>query len=120
MMSHLVPPHGGRLVELMASPERLAEITAHAKEMPSWTLLPRQLADLELLLSGGFSPLRGFMGSADVASVLANWRLGDDTFWPVPVTLEVAEDLAKTLGAKASLGLRDGEGVLRAVVQVTE
>jgi ATP sulfurylase len=63
MTSHLVPPHGGRLVDLMASPARVAELNAHAKEMASLSLTPRQLADLELLLSGAFSPLRGSQGS---------------------------------------------------------
>jgi sulfate adenylyltransferase len=120
MTSHLVPPHGGRLVDLMAPPARVVELLAHAKEMTSWSLAPRQLADLELLLSGAFSPLRGFMGSADVESVRRQLRLGDGTFWPTPVTLEVAEDVAKGLGKGQSVALRDGEGVLRAVLQVDE
>ncbi len=84
MTSHLVPPHGGRLVDLMASPARVAELNAHAKEMASWSLAPRQLADLELLLSGAFSPLRGFMGSAEAESVRRDLRLVDGTFWPAP------------------------------------
>jgi sulfate adenylyltransferase len=120
MTSHLVPPHGGRLVDLMASPLRAAELVAHAKEMASWSLAPRQLADLELLLSGAFSPLRGFMGSAEAESARRELRLGDGTFWPAPVTLEVSEDVAKDLGQGRSLALRDGEGILRAVLQVGE
>ena len=120
MTSHLVPPHGGRLVDLMASPQRVAELTAHAKEMASWSLLPPQLADLELLLSGAFSPLRGFMGSVEAERVRAAMQLADGTFWPAPVTLEVSEDVAKTLAPPKALALRDGEGVLRAVLQVEE
>jgi sulfate adenylyltransferase len=120
MTSHLVPPHGGRLVDLMVSPARVAELSAHAKEMPSWSLAPRQIADLELLLSGAFSPLRGFMGSAEAESVRRDLRLVDGTFWPAPVTLEVAEDLAKEFQTRKPLALRDGEGVLRAVLQVEE
>jgi sulfate adenylyltransferase len=120
MTSHLVPPHGGVLVNPMASPSRAAELSAHAKEMASWSLAPRQLADLELILSGAFSPLRGFMGSAEAASVRRDLRLGDGTFWPVPIALEVSEEVAKGLGQGGSLALRDGEGVLRAVLQVTE
>ncbi len=120
MSSHLVPPHGGRLVDLMASPARRAELLAAAKEMPSWALTPRQLADVELLLSGGFSPLTGFMGSAEAESVRRDLRLADGTFWPVPITLEVSEEMAKGLGPGRSLALRDGEGVLRAVLQVSE
>jgi sulfate adenylyltransferase len=120
MSSHLVPPHGGRLVDLMASPARRAELLAAAKDMPSWALTPRQLADVEMLLSGGFSPLTGFMGSADAESVRRDLRLGDGTFWPVPITLEVTEEIAKGLGPERPLALRDGEGVLRAVLQVSE
>jgi sulfate adenylyltransferase len=120
MSSHLVPPHGGRLVDLMAPPARRAELLAAAKEMPSWALAPRQLADLELLLSGGFSPLAGFMGSAEAEGVRRDLRLPDGTFWPAPITLEVSEEVAKGLGKGRSLALRDGEGVLRAVLQVEE
>ncbi|HUL75681.1 MAG TPA: adenylyl-sulfate kinase [Vicinamibacteria bacterium] len=120
MTSHLVPPHGGRLAPLMASPARVADLVAHAKEMASWSLAPRQLADLELLLSGAFSPLRGFMGRAEAESVRRDMGLVDGTFWPAPVTLEVSEDAAKGLAPGRPLGLRDGEGVLRAVLHVEE
>ncbi len=120
MTSRLAPPHGNRLALLMASPARVAELSAHAKEMASWSLAPRQLADLDLLVSGAFSPLRGFMGAAEAESVRRDLRLGDGTFWPVPVTLEVTEDAAKRLGPGRPLALRDGEGVLRAVLQVEE
>ena len=53
--SHLIPAHGGELVQLIASPERSAELKAHSREWPSWDLTARQLCDLELLLTGGFS-----------------------------------------------------------------
>jgi sulfate adenylyltransferase len=88
--------------------------------MPSWALTPRQLADLELLLSGGFSPLTGFMGAAEADSVRRDMRLADGTFWPVPITLDVTEEAAKGLAKGRTLALRDGEGVLRAVLQVEE
>jgi sulfate adenylyltransferase len=120
MRSHLVPPHGGPLVDLMAPAERVAEIKAHAREMPSWALEPRQLADLELLLSGAFSPLRGFMGRADEDAVRRDLRLRDGTFWPLPITLEISEEAAKPLAPGGQLALRDGEGVLLAVLQVEE
>jgi sulfate adenylyltransferase len=73
--SHLIPPHGGELINLIAQPERIAELKAHSKEWPSWDLTGRQLCDLELLITGGFSPLQGFMTRADYEGVCHNMRL---------------------------------------------
>ena len=95
--SHLIPPHGGELIQLIAQPERIAELKSHSKEWPSWDLTARQLCDLELLLTGGFSPLRGFMTRADYEGVCHNMRLADGTLWPMPVTLDVTEEFAKKL-----------------------
>ena len=61
---HLVAPHGGELVDLKLDQENAAELKARSKDFPSWDLTSRQIRDLELLLSGGFSPLRGFMNRA--------------------------------------------------------
>jgi sulfate adenylyltransferase len=120
MPSHLVSPPGGVLVDLMASAERRAQLKEQSREMPSWALLPRQLADLELLLSGAFSPLAGFMRRSDHESVCRDLALADGTFWPVPLTLDVPEELARTLEAGRSLALRDAEGLLVAVLQVED
>jgi sulfate adenylyltransferase len=54
-------------------------LKAHSKDWPSWDLSARQLCDLELLTSGGFSPLRGFMNRADYEGVCHNMRLADGT-----------------------------------------
>ena len=119
--THLIPAHGGQLVELMASAERSAELKCHSRDWPSWDLTPRQLCDLELLLSGGFSPLRGFMTSADYQPVCHEMRLADGLVWPMPITLDVSEDFAKKLKAGTSkLALRDPEGVMLAVLDVED
>jgi len=119
--SHLIPAHGGELVELIASPERSAELKSHSHEWPSWDLTPRQLCDLELLLTGGFSPLRGFMKRADYERVCHNMHLVSGVLWPMPITLDVTEEFAKKLQSGSSkIALRDPEGVMVAVLDVEE
>ncbi len=119
--SHLVPPHGGELVNLIAEPGRAEELKAHSREWASWDLTPRQLCDLELLLSGGFSPLRGFMSRADYEGVCHNMKLASGLLWPMPITLDVKEEFAKTLKAGSSkIALRDPEGVMLAVLHVED
>ncbi len=115
-----VRPHGGDLVDLTVTGDRADELRKLALDWPSWTLTPRQLCDLELLASGAFSPLRGFLGAADHESVCERMRLADGTLWPIPVTLDVAGELASELEPGIQLGLRDEEGVLRAALDVTE
>ena len=61
MRGDLIPPHGGTLVDLLMDAEQAAQLQAESRDWPSWSLTPRQLCDLELLLTGSFSPLRGFM-----------------------------------------------------------
>jgi len=119
--SHLIPPHGGELIDLIARPERIAELKSHSKGWPSWDLTGRQFCDLELLLTGGFSPLRGFMTRADYEGVCHNMRLANGTLWPMPITLDVTEEFAKKLTAGTSkVALRDPEGVMLAVLNVEE
>ena len=119
--SHLIAPHGGELVDLLASPEKAAELKAHSREWPSWDLTARQLCDLELLMSGGFSPLRGFMTNADYEGVCNNMRLASGVLWPMPITLDVTEEFAKKLTPGSSkVALRDPEGVMLAVLHVEE
>src|SRR5215469_10501522 len=116
----LNPPHGGELVNLIASPERASELQVESREWPSWDLTPRQLCDLELLLNGGFSPLRGFMSRADYESTCARMRLADGKIWPIPIVLDVPGEFARTIGPGCSIALRDPEGVMLAALHVEE
>jgi sulfate adenylyltransferase len=117
---HLITAHGGSLVDLMAPPERHRELRAASRDWPSWDLTPRQLCDLELLLGGGFSPLRGFLGRDDYDRVCDSMRLRDGTLWPIPVVLDVPESFARTLGARPILALRDPEGVVLGILHVED
>ncbi len=119
--SHLIPPHGGELVDLIAQPETVNYLKASSREWPSWDLNARQLCDLELLLSGGFSPLRGFMNRADYEGVCHSMKLACGLLWPMPITLDISEEFAKTLKPGSSkVALRDPEGVMLAVLHVED
>lgn len=118
--AQLVSPHGGVLVDLMVPLERRQELKAASRSWPSWDLTPRQLCDLELLLNGGFSPLRGFLGARDYESVVQRMRLADGTLWPMPVTLDVSSELASRLRPGSPLALRDHEGVMLAALHVED
>src|SRR5256884_9484354 len=119
--AHLPVAHGDELVDLYVSPERRAEIKTESKGLPSWDLTARQLCDLELLLNGGFSPLGGFMTKADYERVCHEMRLATGTLWPIPITLDVSEDFAKSLTAgRSKIALRDPEGVMLALLHVEE
>jgi len=117
---HLVAPHGGALVDLMVEADNAADLAKRSAEWPSWDLTPRQLCDLELLLCGGFSPLRSFLGRADYESVCKSMRLADGTLWPIPVCLDLPEALCETLSVGTTLALRDPEGVMLAALTVSE
>jgi sulfate adenylyltransferase len=116
----LTQPHYGVLTELLADPERQKELRAASHAWPSWDLTPRQLCDLELLLNGGFSPLQGFLCKPDYESVCASMRLKAGPLWPMPVTLDVADEMSKKLRPGSPLALRDSEGVMLAVLNVKE
>jgi sulfate adenylyltransferase len=116
----LISPHGGALVDLTVTRQRAAELKEQSRSWPSWDLTPRQLCDLELLANGGFSPLRGFLGEDDYDAVCERMRLADGTLWPIPVNLDISEEKAAELAPGTSLALRDPEGVMLAVVHVSE
>src|SRR5215813_7056797 len=118
---HLIAPHGGELVDLKLAPENAAELQARSKDFPSWELTSRQIRDLELLLSGGFSPLRGFMKRDEYERVCNEMRLSNGLVWPIPITLDVSDSFAKSLKPGSSkIALRDSEGVMLAVLYVED
>ena len=120
MQDHLITPHGGKLVDLFATDAQGATLKEASRDWPSHDLTERQLCDLELLGTGAFSPLTGFMTQPDYDRVCAEMRLADGTLWPMPITLDVPEDLAASLSSGSKLALRDPEGVMLAVVDVED
>jgi sulfate adenylyltransferase len=114
-------PSGLLLAGSAAEAMRARVAAGGAGVAPAWTLTPRQLCDLELLLNDGFSPLRGFMERDEYDSVLARMRLGaahGGALWPLPVTLDVPAGVAAALSPGALLPLRDDHFNLLAVLEV--
>lgn len=120
MLDHLIPPHGGELIDLRVDIERAAELKAESKHWNSWDLSPRQLCDLELIVNGGFSPLRGFMNRADYESVCSSMTLSRGQIWPIPIVLDVSEDFAKKAKPDQPIALRDQEGMMIGVLFVED
>lgn len=108
----MIEAHGGELVDLYATGERLAAEKAKANDNLSWDLNPTQMCDIELLLNGAFSPLRGYLGQTDYESVLNDVRLADGTVWPMPINLDVTEEFAAKVSPGQEITLRDPEGVV--------
>jgi sulfate adenylyltransferase len=119
-MEALIAPYGGTLTALLAEPERAADIRRDALTYPSLDLSWPQICRLELLLSGAYSPLTGFMGAADLKSVLSRLTLADATPWPVPIVLAVSESAAAKFKPGAPVALRDAEGFMPAILHVSE
>ncbi len=112
--------HGGPLVNLLVDEKRAALLREIALSLPDIVLKDRQLCDLELLATGGFSPLQGFMVRSDYESVMDRMRLQNDILWPIPICLDVSESRAQSLEAGQSVALRDPEGFLLAVMHVED
>jgi sulfate adenylyltransferase len=120
MPDRLNLPHGGELIDLIVSSERASELKAESRHWPSWDLSARQLCDMELLLNGGFSPLRSFLSRADYESVCSRMRLANGLVWPIPVMLDVSDEFAQGLSPGNTIALRDPEGLMLAALHVNE
>lgn len=113
-------PNLAPIPELYVSHESALKLKVEAGNLPSWDLTARQVCDLELLMNGGFNPLKGFLSEADYDGVVENMRLADGTLWPMPITLDVNEKFAEGIAPGQDIALRDQEGVILAILSVTD
>lgn len=93
----LIRPHGGTLINRQvtgAERERLIESAAH---MPALRLAAREISDLEMIATGAYSPLEGFMDRSDYSAVVDNMRLANGIAWSIPVTLPLNEEEAEAI-----------------------
>ncbi len=120
MPDQTIAPHGGKLINRFALPERKAALLAEAHGLPKISLDARQISDLELIAIGAVSPLEGFMGKADYESVVHKMRLASGLPFSVPVTLAVSTEQAAVLAPGTKAALTDETGAILAVLTVSE
>ncbi len=117
-IAHLIPPYGGKLVDLRVPADELAGLKDYANRLPSLQVSERVVCDLELLAVGGFSPLDRFMGQADFQRVLGDMRLADGRLFPIPVTLPV--EPGEAIHLDQEVALRNAKNELLAVMTIEE
>ncbi len=113
-------PHGGRLINRILEGKEREEWLQRAAQLPRVCLNARQIADVEMIAVGAFSPLEGFMGSRDYESVLREERLANGVVWTIPVTLGVTEETKQTIGSAEAVALTDAEARVVAVLALKE
>ena len=111
---------GGELNDLKAPDAERAALKAHAEKLPSVKLGARETADLEMLASGAFTPLTGFMGEADYYNSRDTMRLGSGAPWSIPITLGVDEATARSLKVGSDIALAHENGTRLAVMKLAE
>jgi len=116
--ANLITPYGGKLVDLVVKGAERDELITRAGQLPSIKITMRNLCDLELIATGGFSPLTTFMGKADYERVLREMRLADGTLFPLPITLTADPKELPTVGEE--LALRSANFDLIAVMRLDE
>ncbi len=120
MENGLIAPHGGELILNMAGEQERAELQEHARSLPRIEVGSRQLADLEMLAIGAYSPLGGFMNHADYVGVVNDMHLSNGLPWSVPITLSTSTEQAAALKEGSQVALVNAEGTLQAVMTIHE
>jgi sulfate adenylyltransferase len=116
-----ISPHGGTLVDLLATGDEAARLAEEAEHLPKVTVSERELSDLEMLTVGALSPLTGFQGEKDYRLVLETMHLENGLPWSIPVTLSLTAEDAKRVGGAGSIALTTpGSASPIAVLRVAE
>ena len=107
-----IRPHGGTLVNREVTGDERERLVQAAMEMPALHLNPREISDLEMIASGAYSPLEGFLDRSDYSSVCANMRLANGIVWPIPITLSITNEQADAFRRFEDLALYQGDHLL--------
>jgi sulfate adenylyltransferase len=115
-----IAPHGGQLVNRIATPEQREEFLSKADFLPRVQLDDRAVSDLEMIAIGAFSPLTGFMNQEDYNGTVTQMRLANGLVWSIPITLSVAEEVASPLQEGSLIRLDNPAGKFIGVLQLSQ
>ncbi|MEH2207228.1 MAG: sulfate adenylyltransferase [Nostoc sp.] len=115
-----IAPHGGQLVNRIATPEQRAEFLSKADFLPRVQLDDRAVSDLEMIAIGAFSPLTGFMNQEDYDRTVTEMRLANGLVWSIPITLSVSKEVASPLQEGGLIRLDNSRGEFIGVLQLTQ
>ncbi|WP_347242459.1 sulfate adenylyltransferase [Nostoc sp. FACHB-888] len=119
MNKTLIEPHGGKLVDcyLYGKEGEIALENAHS--LPRLILSERNLADLECIVTGVYSPLDGFVGEREYHTIVKDMRLSSGLAWSIPVTLQIPESIADNYKLDNEIALSHSNGEILAVMIIT-
>jgi sulfate adenylyltransferase len=86
----VIAPYGGTLVDLMVPSGEQPALKASATK--SLECSDRNACDVELLVVGGFSPLRGFMHQEDYDAVVSGHRTSAGHLFGLPIVMDTDRD----------------------------
>ncbi|MDF0555223.1 sulfate adenylyltransferase [Kamptonema sp. UHCC 0994] len=115
-----IPPHGGQLINRIATLDQRQEFFHKAETLPRVQLDDRALSDLQMIAIGGFSPLTGFMNRDDYKSVVADMHLSNGLPWSIPVTLPVSQEVSDRLKEGTLVRLDSPNGEFVGILELTE
>jgi ATP sulfurylase len=115
-----IAPHGGQLINRLATPAQLASLRDRLFMLPRLSLGPRALSDLDMIAVGAFSPLEGFLTQPDYDSVVERMRLANGLPWSIPITLSASEAEAAALKTGSEVALTNASGDVRAVLSLQQ
>ena len=118
--SDRIAPHGGILVNRIATLDQRQEFFDKADSLPRVQLSDRSISDLQMIAIGALSPLKGFMNEADYRSVVKEMRLSNGLPWSVPITLSVTEAVADTLTEGTLVRLDTPAGEFAGILELAE
>jgi sulfate adenylyltransferase len=116
----MIEPHGGKLIDRVISPGEGEELMRRAFSLPSLTLNGRETSDLRMISTGAFSPLEGFMNSADYRGVVEHSALANGLPWTIPITLSTDRATADRIKPGTEVALKSREGALVGSITVED